>query len=1005
MCYTIFSKYCSISFMEVKMGKQFNKEEAIENLKVLLDRYSENHDHYISSNYNESECRLEFIDKLLEYFGWDVQNNSGKKPQNKEVLVESYEQDLGKPDYTMTLNGKSVFFVEAKKPHVNILTDKSCCFQAKRYGWSAKHKMVLLTNFEDLIIYDSSVMPTFDDNTNSNLIGRYHYTDYLSKYDEIYSLISKEIVYDGTFDKKFGNNTSLGLNVDDVFLKQINEWRLELGTYLYEKEKNIKNINLQIQTLINQIIFLRICEDRDLPLYKTLQKSILDENTLQVELGKLLNMANKRYNSGIFKEKDLLKTFSNSILKNIIGSLYYPVSPYDFTVISSNILGEIYELFLTETLVEENGTIKLQAKKDNINRSIVATPYDIVKYMTEKALGKMLEHKTPDDIKKMKFADIACGSGIFLTSLLEYLINYCENWYKDNKHFEYIEETYTNSYKLKYKEKKDLLLSCIYGNDVDYQAVEVAKFSLLLKVLEGENKESVLEVDPILPSLDLNIINGNSLVDFDMISEDSDNYIKIKPFSWKNINSDCKFDLIIGNPPYVKTEDMINLLSSEEVGIYKAQYYTAYKQFDKYFLFIERAIHLLNDGGKLCYIVPNKFMKIGSGRNLRDLISKNKYLELLIDFNYQQIFEDKTTYTCIILLDKNQVNSFEYNYIQNYEMWKLNNINEENTKIDIDEIGSEPWILSTDLEKMNSLKKLFANSIPLSQIATPFNGVQTSLNSLYVIKGREVKSVDDNYLTFKKGKKTYKIERSIIKRYFQPATQSEKNVKTFDPLVTDKYIIFPYDKNGNLIDLNDYQKFREYVTDFYDEIVPKQVSGKKQGRDVPNSNEDNWYQYGRTQALTEFNNQEKLIVGVMSRDPMFMYDNNNLVIQSGGTAGYCGIKMNNESDYNLYFLQAYLSHPLMTNVMECLGSDFEGGFYSRGTQVLNKLPIVNIDFSNDQENKIYNQIVTDVMKIHKLNDELMKNSSIENINITNRVKDELVRKINNNITKLIDMKG
>ena len=987
------------------MSKQFCKEEVKEKLKTLIDRYSENHDYYISSNFNESECRLEFIDKLLEYFGWDVQNNSGKKPQYKEVLVESYEQELGKPDYTMTLNGKSVFFVEAKKPHVNILMDKDCCFQARRYGWSAKHKIVLLTNFEDLVIYDSTFMPKIDDNTNSNLVGKYHYTDYLDKYDEIYSLISREIVYDGTFDKKFENNISLGLDVDDIFLNQINEWRLELGTYLYKKEKNLKKINLEIQTLINQVVFLRICEDRNLPLYKTLKKSVLDENTLQNELIKLLNMADKRYNSGIFKEKELLKIFSNSILKNMINSLYYPISPYDFTVISSNILGEIYELFLSETLVEENGSIKLQAKKDNLNRSIVTTPYDIVKYMIEKSLDKVIKNKTPYDIKKMKFADIACGSGIFLTCLLEHLINYCESWYVENKCFDYIEETYTNSYKLKYIEKKNILLSCIYGNDIDYQAVEVAKFSLLLKVLENENKESVIEVDPILPSLDFNIINGNSLVDFDMISEETDNYMEIKPFSWKYINNDSKFDLIIGNPPYVKTEDMINLLSEEEVAIYKKQYYTAYKQFDKYFLFIERAIDLLNENGKLCYIIPNKFMKISSGKNLRELITKNKYLELLIDFNYQQIFEDKTTYTCIILINKDRAENFEYNYIQNYEMWKLNNINENNIKINSDEIDTETWILSTDLEKMASLKKLFANSLLLSEIATPFNGVQTSLNSLYVIKGKEVKSIDENYLEFEKENKIYKVEKSIVKRYFQPITKSEKNVKTYDPLLTDKYIIFPYDQNGNLINLDEYKKFKEYVNNFYDRIVPKQVSGKKGGRDVPNSTKDSWYQFGRTQALTEFNDQEKLIVGVMSKEPMFMYDNNNLVIQSGGTAGYCGIKLNKNSKYNLFFLQAYLSHPLMTSVMECMGSDFEGGFYSRGTQVLNKLPVINIDFSNEIENNIYNQIVSDVIKINKLNDELIKNQNLESISLTDRIKDDLIRKINNNITKLIDMKG
>lgn len=983
----------------------YDKNEAKNKLENLIKLYENNHSHYISNTYNESQCRLEFIDKLLECLGWDVQNNAGKKPQYKEVLVESYEQDLGKPDYTLTLNGKSVFFVEAKKPHVNISIDKEPCFQAKRYGWSAKHKIVILTNFEDLLIYDTSFMPNVDDNTNSNLIGIYHYSEYLEKFEEIYSLISKEIVYSGNFDLLFTDNSSIGLNVDDFFLNQINEWRLELGNYLYKKEKNIKNINIEIQDLINQIVFLRICEDRNLPLYKTLSNSISNDETLQLELLKLLTIADRRYNSGIFKNKNLLSEFDDSIIKNVIKSLYYPVSPYDFTVISSNILGEIYELFLSETLVESNGILVLQKKKDNLNRSIVTTPYEIVKYMTEKSLEKVINDKTPYEIKKMKFADIACGSGIFLTSILEYLINYCENWYENNKIFDKLEEKYTNSYKLTYEEKKELLRSCIYGNDIDIQAVEVAKFSLLLKVLEEETKDTVTDINPILPALDLNIIFGNSLIDYDMLIEEDSTNLELKPFSWKLIDSNLKFDLIIGNPPYVKTSDMKNLLPEKELQLYKKNYKTAYKQFDKYFLFIERALSLLNKNGKLCYIVPNKFMKIVSGKELRNLITSNKYLDLLIDFNYQQVFKDQTTYTCIILLNKNGCDTFEYNYVQDYEKWKISNINENNVRFNYKEINSNLWILSSDTEKMKNLKRLFTNSISLEEIATPFNGVQTSLNNLYVIKGNEIINDSDSYLEFKKYNETFKIEKQLLKRYFQPITPREKNVKTFDQLLTDKYIIFPYDNDGNLIKLEDYEKFSSYVNHFYNEIVPRQVSGKSSGRDVPNSDNSNWYQYGRTQALTEFNNQEKLIVGVMSKEPMFMYDNNNFVIQSGGTAGYCGIKLKENSKYSLEFLQAYLSHPIMTSVMECMGSDFEGGFYSRGTVVLNKLPIININFENKEEYELYIKIVSDVKKINDLNEELLEENDIQKISIINRTKINLIEKINNNISKIIIMKG
>ena len=100
----------------------------------------------------------------------------------------------------------------------------------------------------------------------------------------------------------------------------------------------------------------------------------------------------------------------------------------------------------------------------------------------------------------------------------------------------------------------------------------------------------------------------------------------------------------------------------------------------------------------------------------------------------------------------------------------------------------------------------------------------------------------------------------------------------------------------------------------------------------------------------------------MSKEPMFMYDNENLVIQSGGTAGYCGIKMKENNKYDLFFLQAYLSHPIISDVMEKMGSDFEGGFYSRGTQVLEKLPIINVDFENmKQEDKdMYSRFIIEL---------------------------------------------
>lgn len=992
----------------------FNKIDAKNNLKELINRFKVNYEFYNNSKYNESECRLEFIDEFLKDFGWDVQNSNGKSPNLKEVVVESYEQELGKPDYTMTFNGISTFFVEAKKPAVNILDNSDCSFQTRRYGWSAKHRISILTNFKELLIYDCSDMPKSNDPTSKNLIAKYNYLEYFDKYDEIYELISKEIVYNGKFEEKFKSFSAIGQTIDEMFLKQINDWRVQLGQELFNiKGGNIEDINIEIQEFINEIVFLRICEDRNLPLYKTLQKSISIDSMLQKELEKIIEIADKRYNSGIFKERNIINELDKNILKNIITDLYYPNSPYDFTVISSNILGEIYEVFISETLIVKNNEVILQAKKENLNRAIVTTPYDVVKFMVSKSLEKFTNKKSPEEIKKLRIADIACGSGIFLTEVLDYLINYCQDWYEKNKKYDNLEETYTNTYKLTYKEKKEILTNCLYGVDIDYQAVEVAKFSLLLKVLENETEETVINEKPVLPSLDSNIVNGNSLIDLEMIEDaTTDELINIRPFSFNDINGGNKFDLIIGNPPYVKTEDMIKLQDKKEVQAYKSKYYVAYKQFDKYFLFIQRAVDLVKDDGTVWYIVPNKFINNVAGEKIRELISENKYLKMFIDFNYQQVFKDKTIYSSIILLNKSKEENFEYSYINSYEEWIINNKSNIYTEISCNEIDKNPWILSMDLEKMKELKKLFNNSIRLSEIARPFNGVQTSLNRIYVIKGKEILGENENYIIINKNGKKYNIEKEVLKMYFQPINKVEKNVNSFDPLVTDKYIIFPYDKNGELIDINlsQYSGIKEYLLDNYDLIVPKQISGKSTGRDVPNANENNWYQFGRVQAINEFNNEEKLIVGVMSKEPMFMYDNENLVIQSGGTAGYCGIKMKENNKYDLFFLQAYLSHPIISDVMEKMGSDFEGGFYSRGTQVLEKLPIINVDFENEKEKALYDKIVEKTKKIYELNivlkSSLLRDRTLNTVDskaIIN-LKNHIIKGIMDYITELIKMK-
>ena len=218
-----------------------------ERLSRLITQYQKNLEFYRNAReFNEQDCRDEFISPLLESFGWDVHNEKGTSPQYKEVVVEKFSNSGDRPDYTLTLNGVSKIFVEAKKPAVNIKEESEPAIQARRYGWNAKHKLSILTNFEDMMIYDVTNKPQDGDAATVSLYRKYHYLEYLKKYEEIYELISRESVYTGKYDEyveeKFPSEDRYSTEVDEVFLKQINEWRLEIGDYLYHMDSTYRDI-------------------------------------------------------------------------------------------------------------------------------------------------------------------------------------------------------------------------------------------------------------------------------------------------------------------------------------------------------------------------------------------------------------------------------------------------------------------------------------------------------------------------------------------------------------------------------------------------------------------------------------------------------------------------------------------------------------------------------------------------------------------------------------------
>ena len=162
-------------------------------IKQLIEKYTADRDYYLTSKYNETLLRSDFLDPFFELLGWDIKNNAGKPTNEREVILEealkaNTSEHSKKPDYTFRLFSERKYFLEAKKPCVSIESNNDTAKQVRRYGFTAKLKISVLSNFEYLIIYDTSVKVEKEDSYNRALVKKYHYTEYESKFEEIKQL-------------------------------------------------------------------------------------------------------------------------------------------------------------------------------------------------------------------------------------------------------------------------------------------------------------------------------------------------------------------------------------------------------------------------------------------------------------------------------------------------------------------------------------------------------------------------------------------------------------------------------------------------------------------------------------------------------------------------------------------------------------------------------------------------------------------------------------------------
>jgi len=993
----------------------------------LIARFDQNIDAYQSQAYNETQVRLEFINPFFEALGWDVSNKSGHAEAYKDIIHEDAIKIGGStkaPDYSFRIGGTRKFFLEAKKPAVTIKDDTSPAYQLRRYAWSAKLPLSILTNFAEFAVYDCRLPPKQTDNASTARVLYLTYKEYGTRWDEIAKVFSKEAILQGSFDKfaESGKGKRGTSPVDAQFLAEIESWREALAKNLALRNPrlSVRDLNFAVQRTIDRIIFLRMCEDRGIEHYAQLQALLNGENTYK-RLQYLYGIADDKYNSGLFHFKEekgraeapdkltLNLKIDDKALKDIIHRLYYPESPYEFSVLGADILGNVYEQFLGKVIRLTAGHHAIVEEKPEVKKAggVYYTPAYIVEYIVKNTVGKLCEGKSPRQIEKLRILDPACGSGSFLIGAYTYLLDYHRNWYVNDGPQKHTKEIYQGAgghWYLTTQEKKRILLNNIYGVDIDSQAVEVTKLSLLLKVLEGESEETIgknlkLFRERALPDLGNNIKCGNSLIGPDFyqnqqlsLLDDEERY-RINVFDWNaefpGITKSGGFDTVIGNPPYVRIQ-ALKEWAPIEVEHYKKAYQSASKgNYDIYVVFVEKGLSLLNKTGRLGFILPHKFFNAQYGEPLRGLLAKGKHLAEVVHFGDQQVFAGATTYTCLLLLDKAGSNQCRCVKVEDLTTWRGNG-GASKGFVPAARITAAEWNLTVG-KGADLFEKLRKMPLKLGDLTHLFVGLQTDADDVFILE--EVRREKDRVLceSASTGQQHW-FEQDHLK----PFLKGSLNIRRYYLSDVTKRLIFPYhvkDGKAPLIDEKEYRR-RYPLTWHYLEQNRERLASRNKGRMGKE-----WYGYVYKKNHTLFG-APKLLVPAIATGSCFAADLEGkyyFVGSGGGGGGGYGITLRESTKFSYAYLLGLLNSNLLTAYLKATSTPFRGGFIALNRQYIEQLPIRGIDFSASAEKAHHDKMVSLVERMLDLHKQLVaannpndKTHLEREIDATNHQIDQLV---------------
>jgi hypothetical protein len=565
-------------------------------------------------------------------------------------------------------------------------------------------------------------------------------------------------------------------------------------------------------------------------------------------------------------------------------------------------------------------------------------------------------------------------------------------------------------WRLRNGEKKRILRNNIFGVDVDPQAVEVTKLSLLLKVLEGETHESIesqltLFHERALPDLAENIKWGNSLIDGDFYDKaemtllDEEEEYRINVFDWKGAfpgvfgRRDPGFDAVIGNPPYIRIQ-ALKEFAPVEVEYYKETYRTAAQgNYDIYVVFVEKGLSLLRKGGSLGYILPHKFFNAKYGRALRGLISEGDYLDEVIHFGDEQVFSGATTYTCLMFLNRAGEKQFRFSKVDDLLGWRVQRKAVEGV-LPAEVATGDDWNFVVG-RGAGLFTRLSQMPVRLGDLARIFQGLVTGADKVFVLHKAQRPTNGLVKVRAHDGIE-WQLEDEILKPFI-----SHVSVTSYEHPIPEHRIIFPYrivGKKADLLGDTEIQRLFPHIWDYLNHnkaVLENREGGKWR--------HEHWYAFGRTQNMTQMEDP-KLIVQVVSRTGRYAYDDMGVYFTGGGNGPYYGIRWRDlENRHSLHYLQGVLNSRLSDFYLYRISTTFRGGYWSYGKRYIEQLPIRTIDFSNPHDQTQHDQMVLMVERMLDLHRRLSEVRTSTDKDILQRQIDATDGRIDRLVYELYDL--